>query len=93
MRLSNQALGAVMMALQKSLMEQSDIVPILTGFDFILDYGPPDEPFEDAELLVSNPPVISLAGVELATPSEAVETSTEEDTTESNDEEVLVQED
>ena len=29
MNLSNQALGAVMLALQKSLMEQSDIVPVL----------------------------------------------------------------
>ena len=29
MKLSNQALGAVMMALQKSLLEQSDIVPVL----------------------------------------------------------------
>ena len=29
MQLSNQALGAVMIALQKSLMEQSDITPVL----------------------------------------------------------------
>ena len=35
MKLSNQALGAIMMALQKSLMEQSDIIPVLTGFDFV----------------------------------------------------------
>ena len=33
--LSNQALGAVMMALQKSLMEQSDIVPVLKEMDFV----------------------------------------------------------
>ena len=32
MNLSDQALGAVMMALQKSLMEQSDIVPVLKGY-------------------------------------------------------------
>ena len=31
MKLSNQAMGALMMALQKSLMEQSDIVPTLEG--------------------------------------------------------------
>jgi len=29
MQLSNQAVGALMLALQKSLMEQSDILPIL----------------------------------------------------------------
>ena len=28
MKLSNQAMGAIMMALQKSLLEQSDIVPL-----------------------------------------------------------------
>ena len=32
MCLSDQALGALMMALQKSLLEQSDIVPVLKGF-------------------------------------------------------------
>ena len=36
MNLSDQALGAIMMALQKSLMEQSDIVPVLQGFKFRL---------------------------------------------------------
>ena len=30
--LSKQAIGALMMALQKSLLEQSDIVPVLEGF-------------------------------------------------------------
>ena len=35
MQLSDQALGAVMMALQKSLMEQSDIVPVLKGFKLV----------------------------------------------------------
>ena len=34
LKLSDEALGAVMMALQKSLMEQSDIVPVLKGFNF-----------------------------------------------------------
>ena len=48
-KLSNQALGAVMMALQRSLLEQSDIVPILQSFDFV----------EGADgLIVANPPVI-----------------------------------
>ena len=34
MKLSNQAIGALMMALQRSLMEQSDIVPILQEMNF-----------------------------------------------------------
>ena len=49
--LSDQALGAVMMALQRSLMDQSDIVPILKGFDFI--------PTEDG-LVVKNPPIVKF---------------------------------
>ena len=32
-KLSNQALGAIMMALQESLLNQMDIVPILKGFE------------------------------------------------------------
>lgn len=49
MTLSNQAVGAVMMALQKSLMEQSDIVPVLKGFE--LSETPEG-------LVVVNPPVL-----------------------------------
>ena len=48
MKLSTQAVGAVMMALQKSLMEQSDIVPTLTDFEF--------KNSEDG-LMVMNPPL------------------------------------
>ena len=51
MKLSDQALGAVMMALQKSLLEQSDIVPVLKGFNFTL---------EGEELTVDNPPSFKL---------------------------------
>jgi len=51
MQLSNQAVGALMLALQKSLMEQSDIVPVLKGFVLI----------ESTEgLMVTNPPIIEL---------------------------------
>ena len=32
MKLSDQSVGAVMMALQQSLMQQSDIVPVLKNF-------------------------------------------------------------
>ena len=33
MKLSNQAIGAIMMALQESLMNQSDIVPVFQKFE------------------------------------------------------------
>lgn len=54
MTLSNQALGAIMMALQKSLMEQTDIVSTLRGFNFVVQGASQDE------LIVTNPPTISL---------------------------------
>ena len=59
MKLSNQAMGALMMALQKSLMEQSDIVPMPQEMDFVPD--PEDE--TQTNLLVLNPPVVSLDGL------------------------------
>jgi hypothetical protein len=46
MQLTDQALSAIMVALQKSLMEQIDIVPILKGYKFTC---------EGEELYVSNP--------------------------------------
>ncbi len=51
MNFSDQALGAVMMALQKSLMEQSDIVPVLKEFKFRLS---------EEGLVVLNPPLVKL---------------------------------
>jgi len=51
MQLSDQALGALMMALQKSLMEQSDITPVLKGFKFRLS--------EDG-LVVLNTPIVKI---------------------------------
>ena len=51
MHFSDQAMGAVMMALQKSLMEQSDIVPTLKGFKFKLS---------EQGLMVMNPPLVKL---------------------------------
>jgi hypothetical protein len=50
MKLSNQAVGAVMMALQKSLMDQSDIVPVLRGFALEVD--------DSGEVIVTNTPVV-----------------------------------
>ncbi len=54
MKLSDQALGAVMMALQKSLLEQSDIVPVLKEFNFVITGSSHDE------LLVTNPPTFKV---------------------------------
>jgi hypothetical protein len=51
MKLSKQALGSLMMALQKSLLEQTDIVPVLEELDW--------ESFNN-ELFVKNPPSFSL---------------------------------
>ena len=51
MQLSNQALGAVMIALQKSLMEQSDITPVLQGFVFTET---------ENGLVVENPPILEF---------------------------------
>jgi hypothetical protein len=47
MKLSDQALSCVMVALQKSLLEQTDIVPVLKGFEMVL---------EGEEIVVTNPP-------------------------------------
>tara|TARA_R110002020_G_scaffold90434_2_gene220176 strand:- start:3498 stop:3695 length:198 start_codon:yes stop_codon:yes gene_type:complete len=51
MHLSDQAMGALMMALQKSLLEQSDIVPVLKGFKLRLS---------DNGLMVMNPPTVKI---------------------------------
>jgi len=61
MKLSNQAVGSLMMALQRSLMEQTDIVPVLQEMNFQLD----PEDSSQSELVVTNPPVINLNNVQL----------------------------
>jgi hypothetical protein len=50
--LSNQAVGAIMMALQKSLMEQTDIVPVLQSFKVQVD--------DSNQLVVMNPPTVEV---------------------------------
>jgi hypothetical protein len=57
MKLSDQAVGAVMMALQKSLLEQSDIVPVIKGFEFV---PAADQEGDEAQLFVKNPPLVKL---------------------------------
>ena len=51
-KLSNQALGSVMMALQESLLNELDIVPILKSFDLVES---------DDGLIVANPPTIRVS--------------------------------
>ena len=55
-KLSSQAIGAIMMALQKSLIEQSDIVPVLQGFEVQVD--------DSGELVVMNPPMVEVPNKE-----------------------------
>ena len=61
MTLSNQAVGALMMALQRSLMEQTDIVPVLQEMNLQVN---PEDPSQ-SELVVTNPPTINFDTVEL----------------------------
>jgi hypothetical protein len=56
-RLSDQALGAIMMALQRSLLEQSDIVPVLKGLKIVIE--------QNNELVVLNPPIIKAITPEM----------------------------
>tara|TARA_R100000008_G_C3583157_1_gene170051 strand:- start:2510 stop:2734 length:225 start_codon:yes stop_codon:yes gene_type:complete len=56
LKLSDEALGSIMMALQKSLMEQSDIVPILKDFDFKIG--------EEQQLYIMNPPLVKFTHTE-----------------------------
>ena len=54
-KLSNQAIGALMLALQKGLMEQADITELLQDFE-LMD--------TDDGLVVQNPPVLRVANEE-----------------------------
>jgi len=60
-KLSNQALGAVMMALQESLLNQLDIVPILKGFKL--------QETTDG-LVVTNPPTVRVTNDQEVTEQE-----------------------
>jgi hypothetical protein len=74
-QLSDQALGAIMMALQKSLLEQSDIVPTLKDMRFRES---------EAGLMVMNPPLVKYAYEEM--PTEELEGTTTTQTSETEDE-------
>ena len=61
MHLSNQALGAIMMALQESLLSQSDIVPVLKGFEL---------QESDGGLVITNPPTVRFTDDTEITPDD-----------------------
>jgi len=62
MNLSNQAIGAIMMALQESLLHQSDIVPVFQGFELeVTNEG----------LVVTNPPTVHMNDEEATESAEA----------------------
>ena len=52
LKLSDEALGAIMLALQKCLMEQSDIVPMLKEFEFKINSA--------EQLVIMNPPILNF---------------------------------
>ena len=52
MKLSDQAIGVLMMALQKSLLEQKDMVPMLKELNWDL--------MDNNQLMVKNPPDITV---------------------------------
>ena len=62
-KLSNQALGSIMMALQESLLNELDIVPILRGFELV----------ETTEgLAVRNPPTVRVSNEKKITEEDLV---------------------
>tara|TARA_A100001515_G_scaffold140662_1_gene136591 strand:+ start:759 stop:962 length:204 start_codon:yes stop_codon:yes gene_type:complete len=61
MKLSKQAMGSLMMALQKSLLEQSDITETLKKMDFV---PAADEEGVEPELYVKNPPIVKFSNEE-----------------------------
>tara|TARA_B100001063_G_C16753030_1_gene551411 strand:+ start:141 stop:347 length:207 start_codon:yes stop_codon:yes gene_type:complete len=61
MQLSSQAMGAIMMALQESLLSQSDIVPVLKGFEL---------QESDGGLVITNPPTVRFTDDTEITPDD-----------------------
>ena len=70
MKLSNQAITAIMMALQNSLMEQSDIVPVLKDFNLVKSEGTSRWGTKGGEIDVDNSPVVVVKN-----PKEPIRTS------------------
>ena len=55
MKLSNQAVGALLMTLQKCLLEETDIVPLLESWELKV---------ENDEVVVINPPTFTVQETE-----------------------------
>tara|TARA_Y100001937_G_C6913542_1_gene238508 strand:- start:148 stop:321 length:174 start_codon:yes stop_codon:yes gene_type:complete len=55
MKLSNQAVGALLMTLQKCLLEETDIVPLLENWELKV---------ENDEVVVINPPTFTVSETE-----------------------------
>jgi|TARA_R110002020_G_scaffold6307_5_gene26519 hypothetical protein len=70
MQLSNQALGAIMMALQESLLNELDIVPILKGFELTET---------DNGLIVTNPPTVRFTDNSTITEKDLVNLAPDKD--------------
>jgi len=64
LKLSKQAAGALMMCLQKCLLEQSDIIPILEGLELLNT---------EEGLMVTNPPQVQFKPEQLVSDSEEQE--------------------
>tara|TARA_R100000908_G_C3669181_1_gene92868 strand:+ start:24 stop:269 length:246 start_codon:yes stop_codon:yes gene_type:complete len=81
MKLSNQAMGAIMMALQKSLLEQTDIVPVLESFEFTKSGETNRWGTKNGELVVKNPPNFKVDNIDMNTDhmNEEVTTTTGSD--------------
>ena len=58
-KFSHQAIGALMMALQQSLMNQTDIVPTLLGFEVQID--------DTGSLVIMNPPTVEVTNDDTTT--------------------------
>jgi hypothetical protein len=74
-KLSNQAVGAIMLALQKGILEQTDITHILKDFEILNSVD---------GLIVNNPPTISLQeenNKEVVTPKKRKKRTTKKKTT------------
>ena len=61
MKLSDQALNCIMFALQKSLFEQTDIVPVLKGFELQKGTDTKKWGAKHGELDVANPPTFTFS--------------------------------
>ena len=79
MKLSSQAMGAIMMALQKSILEQTDIVPVLKSFEFEKDPSVKRWGTKTGELVVVNPPTFKIGDDEFDTTGGEVKTTTGSD--------------